>query len=145
VNHEYREGLFREFDVGQRNDSIPDGDNRFWRRDREHRRYDSPLSTCINDQNNQINFNAFVINKVFEETYEAGREGGAIIFEELTPEEAGNQFVRDQNLKNTLLNGSTAVRECTKFSDKNELGLGHLVTTVWRQTNPTVFVMRSIS
>jgi hypothetical protein len=101
VNHEYREGLFREFDVGQRNDSIPDGDNRFWRREVN-------TSGMIGaeyriDSKNRINFNAFAINKVFQEVYEAGREGGAIIFEELTPEEAGNQFVRDQNLRNTLL------------------------------------------
>ncbi|WP_370390080.1 carboxypeptidase-like regulatory domain-containing protein [uncultured Winogradskyella sp.] len=101
VSHEYREGLFREYDVGQRNDSIPDGDNRFWRREvntsgmfgAEYR---------INSKN-KLSLNTFAINKVFEETYEAGREGGAIIFEELTPEEAGNQFVRDQNLRNTFL------------------------------------------
>jgi hypothetical protein len=118
VNHEYREGLFREFDVGQRNDSIPDGDNRFWRR--EVNTAGMFTTEYRINSNNQINFNAFVINKVFEETYEAGREGGAIIFEELTPEEAGNQFVRDQNLKNTLLTVAQ-LQGMHQISDKNEL------------------------
>ena len=101
VDHEYREGLFLEFDRGQRNDSVPDGDNRFWRRTVNT----SGILTAqyrINDAN-RLRFNAFAINKVFEETYEAGRGGGAIVFEELSPEERGFQFVRDQNLKNTFL------------------------------------------
>lgn len=101
VDNEYREGLFREFDQAQRTDSIPDGDNRFWRRSVNT----SGLLTAqyrINDDN-RITANMMAVNKVFQETYEAGRDGGAIIFEELTREEAGFQFVRDQNLKNTLL------------------------------------------
>lgn len=101
VDHEYREGILNEFDQGQLNDIITEDDNRFWRR---------TIKTSgmlgaqyrINDKN-RIRFNAFAINKVFEETYEAGRNGESIIFEELTPASAGNQFVRDQNIKNTLL------------------------------------------
>lgn len=101
VDHEYREGLFLEFDRGQRNDSVPDGDNRFWRRTVNT----SGILTGeyrINDAH-KLRFNAFAINKVFEETYEAGRSGGAVVFEELSPEERGFQFVRDQNIKNTFL------------------------------------------
>lgn len=118
VNHEYREGLFREFDQGQRNDSIPDGDNRFWRRTVST----SGLLTGqyrINESN-RLTFNAMAINKVFQQVYEAGRDGNAIIFEELTPEEAGNQFVRDQNLKNTLLSVTQLLGD-HDLSDNNEL------------------------
>ncbi|MBS9464019.1 TonB-dependent receptor [Flagellimonas sp. 389] len=101
ADHEYREGLFLEFDRGQRNDSVPDGDNRFWRRTVNTNGI-LAAQYRINDAN-RISFNAFAINKVFEETYEAGRNGGAVVFEELSPEERGFQFVRDQNIKNTFL------------------------------------------
>ena len=109
VDHEYRDGLFKEFDQGINNseetqgalDYVPDGDNRFWRREVNT----SGMLTFqfkVNDKN-KFRLNTFAINKVFEETYEAGRSREAIIFEELTPQSAGNQFIRDQNIKNTLL------------------------------------------
>ncbi|MEM1337720.1 MAG: outer membrane beta-barrel protein [Bacteroidota bacterium] len=112
VDHEYREGLFREFDRGITNsllevtggarDFVPDGDNIYWRRTVNTNGM-LVAQYKINDNNN-LKFNAFVVNKVFEETREAGRSGEAIVFDELTPNSvAGNQFVRDQNIKNTLL------------------------------------------
>ncbi len=102
IDHEYREGLLNEFDLGRPAiDFVPDGDNRFWRRTVNT----TGMLTAqyrIND-NNRISFNAFAINKVFEELYESGRSREAVVFEELTPVTAGNQFIRDQNIKTTLL------------------------------------------
>lgn len=118
VEHEYREGLFREYDQGNLRDSVPDGDNVRWLREVNttgmfHGQFQ------FND-NNQISLNSFIINKVFEETYEAGRSGGAVIFEELDGPQDGFQFVRDQNLKNTMLS-ITQLMGQHDFSDKNTL------------------------
>lgn len=112
VDHEYREGLFRFFDrgittsllevTGGARDFVPDGDNRYWKRTINT---DGLLVAQyrINDYN-RLKFNALAINKVREEVYEGGRGGEAIWFDELTPNsEAGNQFIRDQNIKNTFL------------------------------------------
>jgi len=121
IENEYREGLFREFDQGQLNDVIPDGDNRFWRRTVNT----NGLLTAqykIND-NNRLTFNSMAINKVFQETYEAGRSGEAIIFEELQPVTRGNQFIRDQNIKNTFLLINQFLGSHT-LSEKNELNWG---------------------
>ncbi|MEO1013204.1 MAG: outer membrane beta-barrel protein, partial [Bacteroidota bacterium] len=112
VDHEYREGLFREFDRGITNsllditggarDFVPDGDNIYWRRTVNTNGM-LVAQYRIND-NNRLKFNAFAVNKVLEETREAGRSGEAIVFDELTPNSvAGNQFIRDQNIKNTFL------------------------------------------
>jgi outer membrane receptor protein involved in Fe transport len=129
VDHEYREGLFRFFDrgittsllevTGGARDFVPDGDNTYWRR---------TVNTNgilvgqyqINDKN-RLKFNAFAINKVFEEVYEAGRGGEAIFFDELTPNSiAGNQFVRDQNIKNTFLTTAQLIGD-HDLNDKNKL------------------------
>lgn len=116
VEHEYLEGSFRQYDQGNLRDSVPDGDNIKWRREINttgmfHSQYK------FNDKN-KLSFNSFVINKVFEETYEAGRSGGAVFFEELDGPQEGFQFVRDQNLKNTMLSITQLIGE-HKFSDKN--------------------------
>ncbi|RZS99652.1 TonB-dependent receptor [Aquimarina brevivitae] len=101
VDHEYREGLFREYDQGNLRDFVPPDDLRRWLRTVNttgmlHSQYK------LNDNNN-LTFNTFVINKAFEETLEAGRERTTEIFEELDNIEEGSQFIRDQNIKNTLL------------------------------------------
>jgi TonB-dependent receptor len=129
VDHEYREGLFRFFDrgittnllevTGGARDFVPDGDNRYWRK---------TVNTNgllvgqyrINDKN-RLKFNAFAINKVLQEVYEGGRSGEAIWFDELTPNSvAGNQFVRDQNIKNTLLTTAQLLGD-HEITDKNKL------------------------
>jgi outer membrane receptor protein involved in Fe transport len=129
VDHEYREGLFRFFDrgittsllevTGGARDFVPDGDNRYWRK---------TVNTNgllvgqykINDDN-RLKFNAFAINKVLQEVYEGGRSGQAIFFDELTPNSvAGNQFVRDQNIKNTFLSTAQLIGD-HNLSDKNKL------------------------
>ncbi len=116
VNHEYREGEFRSFDQGQLNDIVPDNDNRFWRRTVNT----SGILTSqykIN-KNNKLNLNIFSISRVFEEVFEAGREGNTIYFEELSPASTGNQFVRDQNLKSTFLT-VTQLLGSHKLSENN--------------------------
>lgn len=118
VNHEYREGLFREFDQGSLRDNVPEGDNRNWLRSVNntgmfHAEYK------LNDNNN-IKFNSFVVNKTVEETYEAGRERTTEIFEELDNIEEGSQFVRDQNIKDTFVS-VTQLLGAHNFSEKNTL------------------------
>lgn len=118
VDNEYREGEFREYDQGNLRDFVPADDLRRWLRTVKttamlHSQYK------INDNNN-LSFNTFAINKVFEETLEAGREGTTEIFEELDNIEEGSQFIRDQNIKNTLLSATQLIGE-HKIFEKNTL------------------------
>ena len=129
VDHEYREGLFRFFDrgltgsllqiTGGARDFVPEGDNRYWQR------IVNTNGLLVGqykiNQKNQLKFNAFAINKVLEEVYEGGRSGNAIFFDELTPNSiAGNQFVRDQNIKNTFLSTAQLIGD-HDLSSKNKL------------------------
>jgi len=129
VNNEYREGLFRFFDRGITNsliditggarDFVPDGDNRYWTRTINTNGL--LVGQYLINQNHRLKFNAFAINKVSQEVYEGGRSGDAIFFDELTPNSiAGNQFVRDQNIKNTFLSTFQLVGDHS-LNDKNEL------------------------
>lgn len=43
------------------------------------------------------------INKLTDEVYESGRNAEGVIFEETSPAENLNQFIRDQNIKQTRL------------------------------------------
>ncbi|OZV71050.1 TonB-dependent receptor [Winogradskyella aurantia] len=129
VDNEYREGLFRFFDrgitgsllpiTGGARDFVPDGDNRYWQRTVNTNAL--LVGQYRINQNNELKFNAFGINKVLEEVYEGGRGGEAIFFDELTPNSiAGNQFVRDQNIKNTFLSTIQLIGD-HKLGTKNEL------------------------
>ncbi|MAX71059.1 MAG: TonB-dependent receptor [Flavobacteriaceae bacterium] len=118
VEHEYREGIFRQYDQGNIRDYIRDNDNVRWLR---------TVSTVgmFNAQykfnsDNRLSFNTFAVNKVFEETYEAGRKGTSERFEELDNTDEGFQFVRDQNIKNTLLS-VTQLSGTHNISEKNTL------------------------
>lgn len=118
VNYGYREGSFAEYDRGSIRDSVPANDNIKWRRTVNstgmlHGQYRF-------NQDHGLSINTFLVNKVFEEVYEAGRQGTTEIFEELDGIEQGAQFVRDQNIKNTLLSVSQLIGEHT-FSEKNSL------------------------
>ncbi|SEK92563.1 TonB-dependent Receptor Plug Domain [Aquimarina amphilecti] len=128
VDHEYREGLFREYDQGNLRDVVPEDDLRRWLRTVNstamlHSQYK------ISDDH-KLSFNSFVINKVFEETLEAGRERTTEFFEELDNIEEGTQFLRDQNIKNTFLSATQLIGEHT-LSKKNNLewaaGFNYLV------------------
>ncbi|WP_299524563.1 TonB-dependent receptor [Winogradskyella sp.] len=134
VDNEYREGVFRFFDRGiteslvdeddpngprGARDFVPDGDNRYWQRTVNTNGL--LVGQYKINQNNQLKFNAFAINKVREEVYEGGRSGDAIFFDELTPNRiAGNQFVRDQNIKNTFLSTIQLIGD-HNLSAKNKL------------------------
>lgn len=129
VSNEYREGLFRVFDrgiagslvefTGGARDFVPDGDNIYWQRTTNTNGL-LVAEFRPNDKNN-LKFNAFAINKVSQELYEAGRGGDALFFDELTPNIiAGNQFVRDQNIKNTFLTTFQLIGD-HELSDKNTL------------------------
>jgi TonB-dependent receptor len=129
VEHEYREGLFRFFDrgittnllevTGGARDFVPDGDNRYWRKTVNTNGL-FVFQYRINDAN-RIKANVFAINKVLQEVYEGGRSGEAIFFDELTPNSiAGNQFVRDQNIKNTFLTTAQLVGD-HDLNDRNKL------------------------
>ncbi|WP_299435056.1 TonB-dependent receptor [uncultured Aquimarina sp.] len=128
VDHEYREGLFREYDQGNLRDVVPEDDLKRWLRTVNstamlHSQYK------ISDDH-KLSFNSFVINKVFEETLEAGRERTTEFFEELDNIEEGSQFLRDQNIKNTFLSATQLIGE-HKLSEKNNLewaaGFNYLV------------------
>lgn len=131
VNHEYREGFFRFYDRGLTpslepftggggsRDFVPDGDNRYW--NKTVNTNGLLVGQYRINENNRLKLNAFAINKVAQELYEAGRSGEAIFFDELTPNgTAGNQFVRDQNIKNTFL-ATTQLIGDHDLSQKNKL------------------------
>ncbi len=99
VSNEYQDITFLEFDRGSLRDSIPDGEG--WRRTVSTR--GMALAEYKINSDHKLKFNTLLVNKVVEETVEGGREGNAIVFEELDTEEDGSQFIRDQNIKNTLL------------------------------------------
>ena len=96
--YEYRNGVFRQFRSNFIDDSIPDAIT--WNKEVAT----SAMLTAnfkAND-NNDIKLTALVINKVTDQVFEGGRAGTASIFEEADEGEAF-QFIRDQNLKKTLV------------------------------------------
>jgi outer membrane receptor protein involved in Fe transport len=96
--YEYQNGVFRQFRSNFIDDTIPDAIT--WKKEVTT----SALFTTkfkANDKND-LKFTALVVNKITDEVFEGGREGTASIFEE-TDEDEAFQFVRDQNLKKTLL------------------------------------------
>jgi outer membrane receptor protein involved in Fe transport len=129
IENEYREGLFRFFDrgltasllpiTGGARDFVPDGDNRYWQRTVNTNGL--LVGEYRINSNNQLKFNTFAINTVRQEVYEGGRSGDAIFFDELTPNSiAGNQFVRDQNIKNTFLATLQLIGD-HQLTEKNKL------------------------
>ena len=113
---EYSEGAFKEYRSNFLVDVIPDAIT--WNREVAtsglfHTRF------RVNDAND-IRFNTLLINKIEDEVFEGGRSGEAIIFEETHPDEGLSQFIRDQNLKKTLLS-VTQLSGDHKFGEKNEL------------------------
>ena len=128
VENEYREGLFREYDQGNLRDFVPPDDLRRWLRSINTTAMLHSQYKITNDHN--LSFNTFLINRISQETLEAGREGTTEFFEELDNIEEGSQFLRDQNIKNTLLSVTQLIGE-HDFSNKNELewalGFNYLV------------------
>ena len=96
---EYRNGVFRQYRSNFVDDTIPDAVT--WKKE-------IATSGLLNigyraNDNNEIKFNTLLINKIEDEVFEGGRSGTATIFEETDPSEGLFQFIRDQNLKKTLL------------------------------------------
>ena len=113
---EYREGAFKQYRSNFLDDVIPDAI--IWKKEVAtsglfHSRF------RVND-NNDIKFNALFINKIEDEVFEGGRSGKAVIFEETDPAEGLSQFIRDQNLKKTLLSVTQLSGE-HKIGNRNEL------------------------
>lgn len=115
-NFEYRDGAFKQFRGNFIDDSIPDAIT--WKKT-------IATSGLFNTQfrandNNKLEFNALLINKIEDEVFEGGREGTATIFEETDPTEGLSQFIRDQNLKKTLVGVGQLSGE-HDISEKNTL------------------------
>jgi len=113
---EYREGSFKQYRSNFLDDVIPDAIT--WNKE-------VATSGLFNirfraDDNNDIKFNTLLINKIEDEVFEGGRSGEGVIFEETDPTEGLSQFIRDQNLKKTLLSVTQLSGE-HKIGEKNEL------------------------
>jgi hypothetical protein len=98
-NFEYRTGFFRQYRSNFIDDTIPDATT--WKK--------TVASSALLDlkfranDNHSLKFNSLLINKIEDEVFEGGRAGTATIFEETDPAEGLFQFIRDQNLKKTLV------------------------------------------
>src|SRR5690606_23346547 len=113
---EYREGAFKQYRSNFLDDVIPDATT--WSKEVAtsglfHIRFRA-------DDNNDLKFNTLLINKIEDEVFEGGRSGEAVIYEETHPEEGLSQFIRDQNLKKTLLS-VTQINGEHKIGEKNEI------------------------
>ena len=98
-NFEYRDGEFRQFRANFIDDSISDAIT--WKKTVAT---SALLSARFRaNANHTLKVNSLFINKIEDQVFEGGREGTATIFEETDPNEGLFQFVRDQNLKKTLL------------------------------------------
>lgn len=113
---EYSEGAFAQYRSNYLDDMIPDAIN--WKKEVAtsglfHLRFRA-------NDNNNLKFNSLLINKIEDEVFEGGRAGEAVIYEETDPEEGLSQFIRDQNLKKTLLSVTQLSGE-HNFGEKNEV------------------------
>ncbi|WP_271855214.1 TonB-dependent receptor [Patiriisocius marinus] len=115
---DYREGVFREFRGNFIDDSIPDAIT--WKKT-------VATSGLLNgkfraNDNHSFEFTTLLINKVEDQVFEGGRAGTATIFEETNEGEAF-QFIRDQNVKNTLTSITQLIGK-NKFTERNTLDWG---------------------
>tara|TARA_A100000171_G_scaffold53120_1_gene77161 strand:- start:1348 stop:4134 length:2787 start_codon:yes stop_codon:yes gene_type:complete len=97
-NYEYQQGVFRQFRSNFILDSLTDATT--WKKEVTS----SVLGTVKfkADDTNELKFTQLVINKITDQVFEGGRNGEGTFFEETDANEAF-QFIRDQNLKKTLL------------------------------------------
>jgi outer membrane receptor protein involved in Fe transport len=116
---EYGEGTFRQFRSNFIDDSITDAIN--WR-SRTLTTGLLDLTYFINEKHKIKSATTF-INTVREEVYEGGRDGQGFIFEETDVDEGLNQFVRDQNTKQTRIL-VTQLFGTHRLAEKNTLEWG---------------------
>lgn len=116
VDHQYTQGVFREFRANFVTDTITDA---------------SVYSKTINttglatvaykfDKGNNLRANSLFINKLSDNVYEGGRNQEGFIFEETDPSEGLSQFVRDQNTRQTRIWVNQLLGE-HRLGDKNTL------------------------
>lgn len=96
---EYREGIFTEYRNNNRYDYFTDVEN-YTKTDNTTGMLDVLYEL---GHNHEIKATSLFINKLTDEVYESGRNGEGVVFEETGPAEGLNQFVRDQNIKQTRL------------------------------------------
>jgi len=99
VDFEYNQGTFANYRNNDFEDGFTDATN-YKKTDNNTALLD--LGYQIND-NNRIKATSLFINKVTDEVFEGGRNGEGIVFEESDRGDGFNQFVRDQNTKQTRL------------------------------------------
>ena len=99
VKFEYNSGTFANYRNNDFEDGFTDATN-YTKTDNNTALLD--LGYQIND-NNRIKATSLFINKVSDEIFEGGRNGEGIVFEESDRGDDFNQFVRDQNTKQTRL------------------------------------------
>ena len=99
VKFEYNEGIFANYRNNDFEDGFTDATN-YRKTDNNTALLD--LGYQIND-NNRIKATSLFINKVTDEVFEGGRNGEGVVFEESDQGDGFNQFVRDQNTKQTRL------------------------------------------
>lgn len=116
---EHREGIFREYRSNQLYDYFSDVEN-FEKTDNTTALLDATYE--VNDDH-EVKATSLFINKLTDQVYESGRNGEGVIFEETAPAEGLNQFVRDQNIKQTriLIN---QLHGKHRFFENNELDWG---------------------
>lgn len=96
---EYRKGIFNEYRDNNLYDFFSDTEN--------YAKINNTTGLLdigfeLND-NHTIKATSLFINKLTDEVYEAGRNGEGVVFEETAIAEDLNQFIRDQNIKQTRL------------------------------------------
>jgi outer membrane receptor protein involved in Fe transport len=118
-SYEYGEGIFKQYRSNFVDDSINDATN--WNA--------TTLTTGLLDltyfinEKHKLKSATTFINTVREEIYEGGRDGSGWIFEETDIDEGLNQFIRDQNTKQTRIL-VTQLFGTHRLSDKNTLEWG---------------------
>ncbi|MDT0675131.1 TonB-dependent receptor [Autumnicola musiva] len=119
IEHEYRQGLFQNYDTNTLEDYYSDAT-----------RYSKTINTTglldlgyeFND-NHSLGAISLLINKTSDIVYEAGRNGEGFTQDETDPAQDLNQFVRDQNLRNTRLSVNQLLGD-HHLGDKNHLTWG---------------------
>lgn len=99
TSFEYNQGLFREYRSNNLYDFFTDVEI-FKKTDNTTGLLD--LEYNLNPDH-RISATSLFINKVSDELYESGRNAEGVVYEETSPAENLNQFIRDQNLKQTRL------------------------------------------
>ncbi|GHA44669.1 collagen-binding protein [Salinimicrobium marinum] len=116
TSFEYNEGIFREFRNNNLYDYFSDVEI-FKKVDNTTGLLD--LEYNLN-HNHRIKATSLFVNKLTDEVYESGRNAEGVVFEETSPAENLNQFIRDQNIKQTRL-WINQLHGFHDFSEKNEL------------------------